>query len=290
MRIVKLLGGLGNQMFQFALYEALRKRYPEERVLLDLHTFKGYGKHQGFELDKVFGVNYEEASLWDILRVAYPYPCYQAWRIGSRILPTRKTMLKEKADFTIEPEALTRKGDTYYDGYWQHEEYFKEIRKALLEVYRFPDFNDERNSELAKQLSATNSCAIHIRRGDYLTDPLRKGTTDTDYPERAIKQMKDQVNPLLWCVFSDDMAWVKEHLGKLLPQDKTVFVDWNPADESYNDMHLMTLCHHHIIANSSFSWWGAWLCQREEQCVIAPKQWMNLPNVCSPVANNWNKL
>lgn len=290
MRIVKLLGGLGNQMFQFALYEALRKRYPEERVLLDLHSFKGYGKHQGFELDKVFGVRYEAASLWDILRVAYPYPCYQAWRIGSRMLPTRKTMLKEKADFTIETEALTRKGDTYYDGYWQHEEYFKEIRQTLLEVYRFPEFKDERNSELAKQLSTTNSCAIHIRRGDYLTDPLREGTTNTDYPEHAIEQMKEQENPQLWCVFSDDMAWVKEHLENELPKDKTILVDWNQAHESYNDMHLMTLCQHHIIANSSFSWWGAWLCQRKEQRVIAPKQWMNMPNVCSPIPNNWNKL
>lgn len=290
MRIVKLLGGLGNQMFQFALYEALRKRYPEERILLDLHCFRGYGKHRGFELDKVFGVTFEEASLGEIARLAYPYPSYQLWRIGSRILPVRQSMLKEKADFTIEPEALTRKGDTYYDGYWQHEEYFKDIRKDLLALYRFPDFKEERNRELAKQLSATSSCAIHIRRGDYLTDPLRKGTTDTNYPEQAITRMKEGADPQLWCVFSDDMIWAKGHLGQLLPPDRTVFVDWNQEEESFNDMHLMTLCQHHIIANSSFSWWGAWLCNREGQTVMAPKQWMNMPNVCSPVPKDWNVI
>ena len=91
MRIVKLLGGLGNQMFQFALYEALRRQHPEERVLLDLRCFKGYHKHRGFELDKVFGVKAEEASWLEVAKIAYPYPNFQCWRIGSRLLPPRKS-------------------------------------------------------------------------------------------------------------------------------------------------------------------------------------------------------
>lgn len=287
MKIVKILGGLGNQMFQFALYEALRKRFPEERVLLDLHCFKGYKKHCGFELDKVFGVTYEEASLWDVTKLAYPYFSYPAWRFASRILPIRKTMLKEKPDFTIDTDALTRKGSVYYDGYWQHEEYFKDILKDIVELYRFPEFKDERNMKLAQKLSATHSCAIHIRRGDYMTDPLRAGTIDGAFSERAIKRMKDRINPRMWCVFSDDIAWAKEHMGKSLPADRTVFVDWNQGVESYNDIHLMTLCHHHIIANSTFSWWGARLCQRKDKTIIAPKQWMNMANVCSPVPKDW---
>ena len=135
MRIVKVLGGLGNQMFQFALYEALRRQHPEERVLVDLRCFNGYHKHRGFELDKVFGVSYEEATWQEVARIAYPYPNFQCWRIGSRLLPPRKTMLCEQSNFALEPEALTRAGDTYYDGYWQHETYFKSIKDELQKLY-----------------------------------------------------------------------------------------------------------------------------------------------------------
>ena len=255
MRIVKLLGGLGNQMFQFALYEALRRQHPDERVLVDLRCFKGYHKHRGFELDKVFGVKAEKASWTE-----------------------------------VEPDALTRKGDTYYDGYWQHEYYFKAIRKELLALYRFPAFEDERNQKLAQRLSTTHSCCLHIRRGDYLTDPLRKGTTGTDYVTRAINRMQAEVKPELWCLFSDDMKWTQEHILPLLPESDICMVDWNLADRSVNDMHLMSLCQHQIIANSSFSWWGAWLSERQEKCVIAPAFWMTGKNVCSPVAEGWIKI
>jgi len=290
MRIVKLLGGLGNQMFQFALYEALRRQNPDERVLVDLHCFRGYHKHQGFELNKVFGVKAEEASWTEVAKIAYPYPNFQCWRIGSRLLPPRKTMLCEQANFALEPDALTRTSDTYYDGYWQHEDYFKTFRKELLALYRFPAFEDERNKQLAQRLSSTNSCSLHIRRGDYLTDPLRKGTTGTDYVVRAINRMQTEVKPELWCVFSDDMKWTYEHIIPLLPESDIRMVDWNPADRSVNDMHLMSLCQHQIIANSSFSWWGAWLSERQEKCVIAPAFWMTGKNVCSPVAEGWIKI
>ena len=290
MRIVKVLGGLGNQMFQFALYEALRRQHPEERVLVDLRCFNGYHKHRGFELTKVFGVSYEEATWQEVARIAYPYPNFQCWRIGSRLLPPRKTMLCEQSNFALEPEALTRAGDTYYDGYWQHETYFKSIKDELQKLYRFPAFEDKRNLKLAQQLCESNSCSLHIRRGDYLTDPLRKGTTGTDYVMRAINKMQTEVKPERWCIFSDDAGWTKENVIPLLPEGKVCLVDWNKADRSVNDMHLMSLCQHHIIANSSFSWWGAWLSERQEKCVIAPAFWMTGKNVCSPVAEGWIKI
>lgn len=290
MRIVKVLGGLGNQMFQFALYEALRRQHPEERVLVDLRCFNGYHKHRGFELTKVFGVTAEEATFQEVARIAYPYPNFQCWRIGSRLLPPRKTMLCEQSNFALEPEALTREGDTYYDGYWQHEAYFKHIREELQKLYRFPAFEDERNQKLALRLHETNSCSLHIRRGDYLTDPLRKGTIGTDYVVRAIHKMQAEVKPEMWCIFSDDTQWTKENVISLLPEGNFCLVDWNHADRSVNDMHLMSLCRHHIIANSSFSWWGAWLSERQEKCVIAPAFWMTGKNVCSPVSERWIKI
>lgn len=290
MKIVKVIGGLGNQMFQFALYKALQKQHPKERVLLDLHCFNGYHKHRGFEIGKVFGASFQKATLLEVAQLAYPYPNFQTWRIGSRILPSRKTMLQEKPDFTFEPTAIGFEGSMYYDGYWQHEEYFKAIREELMSIYSFPKFNDEQNLKAAQLVSSTNSCSIHIRRGDYLTDPLRKGTIGTDFASEAIKRMKSIERPETWCVFSDDIDWCKQHLAYNLDNEKVLYIDWNTNEKSINDMHLMSICRHHIIANSSFSWWGAWLSKNHDGSTIAPSKWMNMKDVCSPVPENWIKI
>ena len=290
MKIVKVIGGLGNQMFQFALYKALQKQHPDERILLDLHCFNGYHKHRGFEIAKVFGASSEKATLIEVAQLAYPYPNFQTWRIGSRILPSRKTMLQEKPDFTFEPTAVSIKGNMYYDGYWQHEEYFKAIRDELLNIYSFPKLHDEQNQKAAQLVSSTNSCSIHIRRGDYLTDPLRKGTIGTDYAVKAIKKIKSLEKPETWCIFSDDIDWCKQNLSDMFDDTNVLYIDWNKGERSINDMHLMSLCRHHIIANSSFSWWGAWLSKQQESTTIAPDKWMNMKGVCSPVPEKWIRI
>ena len=287
MKIVKVIGGLGNQMFQFALCEALRKQFPQERVLLDLHCFNGYHKHWGFEIPKIFDVTYEEANWKEVAKVAYPYPNFQSWRIGSRILPCRKTMLKESTDYAYEPTALIRRGNTYYDGYWQHEEYFIAIREDLLKTFTFPAFEDQRNQETAGLITGKNSCAIHIRRGDYVTDKLFRNICDLDYYQKAIQRIKETANPEVFCIFSDDESWCREHLGALLGQTEAIFVDWNTGEKSFHDMHLMSLCRHQIIANSSFSWWGAWLNTNQDKVVIAPRKWWNISGAHTPISYSW---
>lgn len=289
MRIVKVIGGLGNQMFQFALYKVLQRLCPEERVLLDLHCFKGYHKHHGFEINNVFGADYEEATFREVARLAYPYPNFQAWRIGSRILPVRQTMLKEEANSALEPTALCRKGDTYYDGYWQHEDYFAHQRELILDTFQFPAFTDERDTTLAHQAANCNSVAIHVRRGDYVTDKLFKNISTTDYYTAAIQELNARVSPELILIFSNDIAWCQENISKHL-QQPTIYVDWHAGADSYRDMQLMTFCKHHIIANSSFSWWGAWLHQGEQQIVICPEKWMNIHDSVSPAPASWIRI
>ena len=207
MKIVKVIGGLGNQMFQFALYKALQKQHPEERVLIDLHCFNGYHLHHGFEIGSVFGADYEEATLKEVARLAYPYPNYQTWRFGSRILPVRRTMLKEKADFAFEPSALTRQGDTYYDGYWQHEEYFKHIRKDIIELYQFKTFEDEQNKIITDKINSHECLSIHVRRGDYTNNHLYNNICTADYYKKAFLKMKEVCSFDMICIFSDDMEW-----------------------------------------------------------------------------------
>ena len=287
MKIVKVIGGLGNQMFQFALFKALQKRFTEERVLLDLHCFNGYHKHRGFEIPKIFNVTYEEANWKEVAKVAYPYPNFQSWRFGSRILPDRKTMLKEKADYAFEPTALTRESNTYYDGYWQHEEYFLSIREDILRTYTFPAFEDRRNLDTANVVTTKNSCAIHVRRGDYVKDKLFRNICNLEYYQTAIQHVKEMVNPEVFCVFSDDASWCREHLATLLGQAETIYVDWNRDKHSFQDMHLMSLCRHQIIANSSFSWWGAWLNTNKDKVVIAPQKWWNFRGAHTPISNSW---
>ncbi|MBO4718238.1 MAG: alpha-1,2-fucosyltransferase [Prevotella sp.] len=290
MKIVKVIGGLGNQMFQFALYEALRKQFPQERILLDLHCFNGYHKHWGFEIPKTFDVTYEEADWKEVAKLAYPYPNFISWRIGSRILPCRKTMLMEDADYAFEPTALTREGDTYYDGYWQHEDYFIAIREDILKTFTFPAFENQRNQEIANLITEKNSCAIHIRRGDYVKDKLFRDICNLDYYQKAIQCMRETTNPDIFCIFSDDASWCREHLGALLGLVETIFVDWNTGGKSFQDMHLMSLCRHQIIANSSFSWWGAWLNTNKNKTVISPQKWWNIKDAHSPISNNWLRI
>lgn len=290
MKIVKVIGGLGNQMFQFALYKALQKQFPEEAILLDLHCFNGYHKHRGFEIPKIFDVTYAAANWKEVAKVAYPYPNYQSWRFGSRILPCRKTMLKEGADYAFESTALTREGDTYYDGYWQHEDYFIAIREDILKSFTFPTFEDQRNQETANLITEKNCCAIHIRRGDYVKDRLFRGICDIDYYKTAIQRVKELANPEVFFIFSDDTVWCREHLTALSGQTETIYVDWNTGEKSFQDMHLISLCNHQIIANSSFSWWGAWLNTNKNKVVISPRKWWNNSEAHTPTSSNWIRI
>lgn len=291
MKIVKIIGGLGNQMFQFALYKALQQRFTDERVLIDLHCFRGYKKHRGFEIPLLFGTRYETATWQQVARIAYPYPNFQAWRIGSRVLPLRKSMLKEKADYAFEPTALTRTDSVYYDGYWQHEDYFSDIRPAILDTFAFKPFTDPRNIGAQRRIgAAANSCAIHIRRGDYVSDKLFAGICNLDYYEAAISRMRQLASPDLFCIFSDDAAWCRSHLSRILGDTPALYADWNSGADSFRDMQLMSLCHHQIIANSSFSWWGAWLNQYGAKTVIGPQKWWNLPDTHSPMTNSWIRI
>lgn len=137
---------------------------------------------------------------------------------------------------------LTRKGDCYYDGYWQHEEYFCDMKETIWEAFSFPEPVDGRNKEIGALLQASDSASLHVRRGDYVNHPLFRGICDLDYYKRAIHYMEERVNPQLYCVFSNDMAWCESHLRALLPGKEVVYVDWNKGAESYVDMRLMSLC------------------------------------------------
>ena len=284
-KIVKILGGLGNQMFQYALYTALQRHHPEAAVMADLHTFHGY--RRPFQLENAFGIRVQRASYGEVARVAYPYPDFQSWRVGSRLLPKRRTMCVEPRSLAFVPDAVSWQGSVYYDGYWQHEAYFSDCRATLLEQFRFPAFDSENNLALAARLRSEETVAVHVRRTDYVGNPMFHDLCASGYYAEAIRHIRQHTGARLFCIFSDDAAWCKAQLQPLLDGTETIFVDWNSGERSVQDMHLMTLCRHHVTANSSFSWWGAWLAAQEEAVNIGPRLWWRQAGTASPVPTHW---
>lgn len=290
MKIVNILGGLGNQMFVYAMYLALKEAHPDEEVYICKRSYNGYPLHNGYELNRVFHANAPEASVWQLAKIAYPYWNYRTWQLMRHLFPKRRCMLSGTEDIPFDYENVTRKEDGFYDGYWQNENNFLPMRNKILKAFSFPQFNDNKNIELAELITNKRAVSCHVRRGDYLKDPLY-GVCTSEYYVKAIDEINKKVSPELYCVFSDDIKWCKENLGEIIGKDKEiVFVDWNKGENSFRDMQLMSLCNHNIIANSSFSWWGAWLNNHDNKVVVAPNIWMNKPMVNDPLCDSWLKI
>ena len=189
------------------------------------------------------------------------------------------------------PEIKNVPRDCYLVGYWQSEKYFRSAALGIRADFTFKSSLANRNAELAEQIGQANAVSLHVRRGDYAKNPKTNAThglCSLDYYRAAIQYVSNRVEQPCFFIFSDDIAWVKDNL-KI--DFSCQYVDHNHGTKSYNDMHLMSLCQHHIIANSSFSWWGAWLNPSPEKIVIAPKKWFaNKNNIKGLFPQGWVSL
>ena len=278
MIISNIIGGLGNQMFQYAAGRAcsLKLAVP---LKLDTRDFSGYQLHQGFELDRLFNCHAEIAADTDLAKILG----WQRAKLAQRLL--RRPQLKNLRykSFVVEPHFNYWSGisqledNKYLYGYWQSEKYFTEFTEQIREDFTFKLPFSDQNAEIAEQISQVNTVSLHVRRGDYANSPkttATHGLCSLDYYRAAIDYVIAHVVQPHFFIFSDDIAWVKANLNI---GSSAFFIDHNTNQESYNDMRLMSLCKHNIIANSSFSWWGAWLNQNAEKIVIAPTQWFSKP-------------
>ena len=198
------------------------------------------------------------------------------WRIIRRLLNLRDlkcTYWNDDAGniFTFLPHFFSDKKKICYRGCWQNEAYFKIIEQDIRNDFTFILPLKDQNIELAAYILNTNSVSIHVRRGDYLQEPLLAGICEEEYYNKAIVCMNNLVLNAQYIVFSNDIHWCKQHLKF----SNARYVDWNRGLDSYVDMQLMSLCKHNIIANSTFSWWGAWLNKNLSKKVIAPQKWVN---------------
>lgn len=259
MKIVKYIGGLGNQMFIYAFSVALRETFKQE-ILVDTHYYKSFKFHQGLELSKIFGLELKEARLWDILRMAWYFPNYWIDFHILKYLPKRSRTVKEKADYTFNSEILKDSTDKYYDGYWQDCQYFDKFKNVIVSELCFKPTLIGKNKEvLSKMLMEENSVGIHVRRGDYLNNWKYQGLCGLDYYIQAIEYIQKQVKSPRYYLFSDDVTYLETNICPLLHGAEYTIVNWNRGNDSYIDMQLLSSCKNLIIANSSFSWWAAYL-------------------------------
>lgn len=276
MLISNIIGGLGNQMFQYAAARALSLKLGLP-LKLDTRDFSGYKLHQGFELNRLFNCNAEIATNNDLAKTIG----WHRVKLAQRFL--RKPQLKKirHENYVVEPHFNYWSGikqlrdNVYLDGYWQSEQYFIEFADNIRTEFTFKLPLSDKNIEISNLISQVNAVSLHVRRGDYVSSPKTSAThglCSLDYYRAAIEYVSAYVSHPYFFIFSDDMTWVKDNLD-IGPS--AFFIDHNTNQESYNDMRLMSACKHNIIANSSFSWWGAWLNQNAEKIVIAPKQWFS---------------
>jgi len=291
MKIVNIIGGLGNQMFQGAFAIALLFRGEETK--LDTSHFDGYGLHNGFELTNVFP-NYPIglADKTDLKRVTRFIPNYRWSRIVRKVLPKLKTEFLQPyyRAYIFEPEVLGIKGDCYLEGYWMSPLYFKDCRDAIMHAYSFKPFETEQNMAYERQLLADNSVTIHIRRGDYVgAESFKDICTLTYYRNAIVESKKVTENPVFY-IFSNDQQWCMDNLKQEFGNSEVHFVTNNKGMESYRDMQLMTLARCNIVANSSFSWWGAYLNKRTDHIVFCPNKWVNGMEHKDHYVDGWIKL
>lgn len=260
MKIIRIIGGLGNQMWQYALGIALKERFPDEEIFFDMQYVGRNTSHYGVEIERVFGMEVRQASNWQLLKLTWPVKNYKLSRAIQKYLPKRRSEMLDDYDKDKKLK-IFRPGDMYYSGYWQDYRYLDDIHEKLREVFTFKMPINNKSRDLISEIENSNieSVSIHVRRGDYKGDPAYFGICDYDYYKKAIDYMKRKERPLNFYVFSDDIKWCHENLDDLLKDYKVIYVDWNVGEESPLDMLLMSKCSHNIIANSSFSWWAAFL-------------------------------
>lgn len=282
MIIIKIQGRLGNQMFQYALYNKLKCLGNE--VKLDFSQLYINGLENELTL---FNIDYEIANSDDISKLG---DCnkFLLYKVKRKIFGRKKSHYFEK-NLNYNPEILDM-DNVYLEGFWQSELYFKNIRNKILESFEFPtiSFYDQ-NSQTLKQIEHTESVSIHVRRGDYLHSKFSGIYGDIcteDYYSNAIQYILNCYDNAMFFVFSDDPEWAK----RTFVGNNYYFVEGNNGKDSYKDMYLMSRCKHNIIANSSFSWWGAWLNECENKIVISPKKWINNFALYDIYCENWIKI
>jgi len=290
--LVKLMGGHSNQLFQYAIGRRLAIKHNTE-LKLDLTWFDGPFSEgttkRYYELD-AYPIVAKVANRADLARVNVPPHTWK--RRAYQKVAGSLQLFKEPELGDFYPEAARAPDNSYLVGFWQNEVYFKDIRRILLDEFEPIKPLSAKNNSYLRQIQNCESVSLHVRREDYVTSRVHNqfhGLMDVKYYKTAISELGKRLEgkPFKIFVFSKEIDWCKKNLNFGQP---LVFVEGNA--NGADDMRLMKHCKHNILANSSFSWWGAWLNPNPDKIVIAPKKWFNSKdmNIKDRLPQPWIKL
>lgn len=283
MIIVRLIGGLGNQMFQYACGLAAAERH-HVPLKLDIRGFDEQ-KLRRFNLDhfQISAPIAKPTELPTIAQIRSPLVRILPWWYR----PGGYTIVRDYLT-GFDQKVFTTGNKAYLDGYWQREKFFTDITERLRPEFTLREPLDAVNHKLVTAMHQEQSVSLHVRRGDYVANSLY-ATCTTKYYQQAIEHLSSRHQGLKLYIFSDDPAWVQANLTTKLP---TEYVTHNQGQDDYKDLVVMSQCRHHIIANSSFSWWAAWLGNDPSGIVIAPNTWYTEASMDTGdlVPSSWIKI
>jgi hypothetical protein len=284
MIITRLIGGLGNQLFQYAAGRRLAHQHGVP-LKLDITAFETYKLH-AYSL-RNFKLNATIATTQDLK----PYRRTFAGRVSCRLqryLPVRWRRWIVEPHVHFAPEILEAGDDVYLEGHWQAERYFCDIASLLREEILVTSPLSGRDAEVAGCIESTVSVAMHVRRGDYVTNATH-GLCSMDYYTEGMRRVREREPNARFFVFSDDAPWAADAFSK---NEAVTVVGHNGAEKNYEDFRLMSMCRHHIIANSTFSWWAAWLAAQPGKMVIAPRTWFatDIVDASDVVPKSWMRI
>ncbi len=269
---INVIGGIGNQMFQIALCQALNKKGVS--AALDLGGLKEYADGHDYALaHEIFDIKVTVSNIGLLRR---------------RLIFHFRKYYQEVEEGAFDDKVFSMKRG-YLLGYWQSYKYFDFCKDSIRNLFAWPeDKLSVVTKEVAEQIREVRvSVSIHIRMGDYMEFPEIYGGICTEaYYDKAISYFQRQYPECRFFVFSND----KEYIKKYIDDSNFVIVDCNDSKAGWQDMYLMSQCNHNIIANSSFSWWGAYLNQNEGQEVIAPKKWFNTLEMKEICPAEWMRM
>lgn len=284
MIITNITGGLGNQMFQYAIAKSMAQKN-KDIFKLDIsfypkQTLRKY-ELNNFNIDVSFATEKQCNELRGYQGILF--------KIAKKLrLPWNSppTYIREKYTALFDEEIYQLQGNIYLDGCWQNEKYFIDIREELVKDFTSSLGISAEAQNYLKDIEGTNSVSLHIRRGDYVANLHTNsvhGVCGMDYYKRAIKYINNKVQHPIIYIFSDDIIWCKENFIFL---ENKIFVD--NTKSAIDDLELMKRCKCNIIANSSFSWWAAWLNQNNEKIIVSPVKWIkNNPKNLKWVPDSW---
>jgi Glycosyl transferase family 11 len=297
MIISRLMGGLGNQMFQYAAARALAERH-KTHLKLDLSFLldrrpRPHFTFRGYDLG-IFNIQEAFATPDDLTHNVRIYPSRIAKWLGSFNPGAQPWNLITEKHHHFDPAVLQAPDHSYLVGYWQSEKYFKSIEAALRSEFTFKHrLSDEGEAMAATIRSTANSVCLHVRRGDFVDNPVATrwhGVCDLKYYTEGVSLVSNKLRTPHLFVFSDDLPWCREHL--LLDAPKTFVELSHVGTQPEEHLALMSMCEHYLISNSSFAWWAVWLNDRSSRLVISPKRWFTDPSmrISDMIPDDWIRL